>query len=78
MKATNLYCRLGDSKSFDLPKLNLCVACSSFQMKPTELGMRFGVAFAGSFLIVLGLVSNLTSVFRSVSRVEDCNVVVGT
>ena len=29
---------------------------SCFQMKPSELGMRFGVAFTGSFLIVLGLV----------------------
>ena len=34
----------------------LCSCFVVLQMKPSELGMRFGVAFAGSFLIVLGLV----------------------
>jgi hypothetical protein len=40
-------------------------------MKPSELGMRFGVAFAGSFLIVLGLMLYTVSLGSHYSRIQS-------
>lgn len=65
------FCRInalyeGDRRFADV-NMNFLLCACSLQMKPSELGMRFGVAFAGSFLIVLGLVSISTCVCWSYS-----------
>lgn len=39
-------------------------------MKPSELGLRFGIAFAGSFLIVLGLMLYMISLGSHYSRLQ--------